>query len=199
MALHRVLAAVTAAVALSLAVSGVVVADVTYGRIGHYSFTDGNPTAGAWCRYALGGGGTAWVMWRIRVPAPSVWWPDTNPDVTTQHGPVGWRFYVKRWTGSEWVVQKKTAIQHATAYEDQLVPYGSSTKAPFKQGGTDVNGGAWPANTRFMVTVKVYWFRRDGTVRGWVTHDVQHYGVLEGSTNRGTNAFPYCYSWYHVA
>jgi len=177
------LAAVGAAV-LSIAFSGVAAADTVTGQHGNYQIPDDDTPslAAAICRYSEGAIGV-WNIYKIVGRAPSVWWPDTNASITTQHGPVGWRLSVlhKAPSSSTWKLLKNSSIQHATAYEDQLNPYGSSTKAPFTNIKISITASNFPASEQFMAKVKLYWFRSDGSVRGSVVHNVANYSEMLGS------------------
>jgi hypothetical protein len=169
------------AVLLSIALSGVAAADTAVGQHGNYVFVDGDSTTttGATCKYADAGNLT-FDVYKIVARAPKAWWPDTNSSITTQHGRVGWRFsvYHKTPAASSWTLLKTSSTQKATAYEDQLTPYGDSTKAPFTNMGMLISGKNFPATELFMAKVKVLWYRADGTVKGSVTHDVAWYRWL---------------------
>jgi len=185
------LAAVVAAV-LSIALSGVAAATTVVGQHGNYIFIDDDSmtTTGAICRYADPNSVGTWNIYKLTARAPSVWWFDTNSSITTQHGPVGWRLYLlhKAPAASTWSLLKKSTIQKKTAYEDQLVPYGSATKAPFTNIALSITANNFPSTELFMARVKVYWFRSDGTVRGSATHDVQNYFWSANGSDAGVHA-----------
>ena len=174
-------AAMMAAV-LTFSVSGVVAADSVSGTYGHYTPTDGPPGGGAICRYQMTDPANA-EIYRMVMRAPSVWWPNRRSDVTTEHGRVGWRAVVQFYRNGSWRTLTTTGIQRATAYEDQLSPYGASTKAPFTNISVNIND---PLGRKFRATINMYWFRSDGSVLGRVTHPVKWYRLVVGSTYNGT-------------
>lgn len=199
----RLITAVALASALTMALSGVVAAaDIVVGQHGHYIFTDGNTTstAGANCRYYMQNSST-WRIYRIVARPPSVWWMDTNSDITTQHGRVGWRVIIlhKSMASSTWLVLKRSGVQFATAYEDQLNPYGSSTKAPFTRIAVDFNGGAYEVSHQFMARIRVNWYRADGSIRGYAIHDVQYYNEVISGHLQGLAPNSWCIDAYQVA
>lgn len=188
----RLMLAVVGAAVLSIGLSGIAAAaDTVVGQHGNYvmnDFGDANET-GATCRYSDVGNFT-FDIYKLTARAPSVWWMDTNSSITDQHGTVGWRLIVKHKApaASTWTTVGKSSIQKKTAYEDQLMPYGASTKAPFTNLSLSINKANYPATELFMATVKVYWYKADGTVRGSVSHDVSHYRWLSGTTLQGLNS-----------
>jgi len=196
-----VIAAVAAALALTLGLSGVVAADSTTGSVGHYLVTDGNSvaTAGAACLYSTPGGGI-YNIYRIVGRRPSVWWPDTNSSISGQHGTVGWRLIVKYKSPSatSWTLLKQTTIQKATAHEDSPA-YDPNDKAAFSNLWININYANFSqANTTFKALIKIYWFRSDGSVRGTATHTVQNYATKGSALSDSVNAFGYCYRSFGV-
>jgi hypothetical protein len=115
---------------------------------------------------------------------------DTNSSITTQHGRVGWQLFVLHKTpaASKWTLLKKSTVQHAIAYEDQLAPYGNATKAPFTNIALTFNGLNYPTTELFMARVKVYWLRADGTIRGSATHNVLNYFWNANGGNGGLHS-----------
>jgi hypothetical protein len=197
----RFFGAVVAASVLSIGFSGVAAADTVSGQVGHFIFTDGNSTttAGAKCRYTQTDPNT-WRIYRIVARAPKVWWPDTSSTSNTQHGRVGWRVILKyRHSGdTAWTVLKKSAIQYATAYEDHPL-YDSADKAPFTKIAVDFNGSNFAVGDQFMVTDRVNWYRKDGSVRGYATHDVFYYNQIVSGSSFGVTGVGYCVDAFQVA
>jgi hypothetical protein len=194
--LRKLFGGIVTACILTIGLSGVVAADTVKGQHGDYLFTDSSGTPGASCRHVNGGGGEWWLA-KIVVRPPSVWWPDTNSSNTTQHGPVGWQAIVKyRTLGStgSWTLLMRSSVQHATAYEDQLVPYGNSTKASFSKKTFFINGSLAKYHLKeFQVTVKAFWYSKsDGSVMGMASHTVQYYNYWLGSTNEGLTGAQWC-------
>jgi len=197
----RLGAAAVLAGALSLALSGVVAADTIVGTIGHYDMTDGTTpsTAGAACLYATPGGGI-YNIYRIVARKPSVWWPNTNASISGQHGQVGWQLIVryKRPLSSTWTLLKKSDIQKAIAYEDAPA-YDLNDRAPFTNLWVNINYANFSeANTQFKASVKVLWYKADGTVRGSVTHAVQYYVVKGDGFNSYVFGSSYCWRSFAV-
>jgi hypothetical protein len=184
-----ILGAVSAAV-LSIVFAGVVAADTVTGQHGNYVMNDNGDAAatGAICRYADVGNLT-YDIYKMVARAPSVWWMNTDSNKTTQHGTVGWRLIVlhKAPAASTWSTVGKTSIQKKTAYEDQLVPYAASTKAPFTNLTFSINKANYPTTEQFMARVKVFWYKSDGTVKGSVVHDVTYYRWAVGPATLGVN------------
>lgn len=195
----RFATAVSLAATLSIGLTGVVAADNVVGQTGHYLFTDGSGEPGAGCLYRQTDAHT-WRLFRIVVRPPMVWWPDTNADINRQHGRVGWRVIVwhKAPADSSWTLLTRSPIQRAIAYEDQPA-YDPADRAPFTRIRVDINGAAFPVSEQFRATVKAMWFRRDGTVRGYVTHDVQYYREIISGSDFGVAPNPYCVDAYQAA
>jgi len=192
----KLLAAIVGACVLTIGLSGIVAADNVTGQHGDYLFTDSSGAPGASCRHTNGGGGEWWLA-KIVVKPPSVWWPDTNSTNTTQHGTVGWQATVRyRTLGStgSWTLLTKGSVHKATAHEDQLVPYGNSTKASFSNATFFINGALAKYHLKeFQVTVKAFWYSKtDGSVIGSASHTVQYYNYWLGSTNSGLTGEAWC-------
>jgi hypothetical protein len=187
--------AVVSAVVLTIGLAGnVAAADKVSGQVGHYAFTDSDSSnsTGAQCLTTDVGNAT-YDLTQIVGRAPAAWWPDTNSDKTTQHGTVGWRLIVlhKAPAASSWTVLKKSTIQKATAFEDQLNPYGAGTKAPFTDIGLKVSASNFPTTELFAAKAKVIWYRKDGSVKGSVVHFISWYATMYGVNVLGIN--PSCY------
>ena len=191
---HRIRFAGAGALALvaCLSVGQVALADGTTGSVGNYLFTDASGHVGATCKYTAdqNQSNSYWIT-RITAKPPSVWWPDRNSNSNTEHGKVGWRFIVKYNNGGGFHVETRSSIQKATAYEDSQQPYGSSTKAPFTKMTVSFKGKARTSVAQWRVVVKVFWYRKNGTVQGTATHTVQYYNEhYAGQTGQSPN--PYC-------
>jgi hypothetical protein len=178
----RLFSAIVLAAAASVGLTGVVAADSVSGVTGHYVPYDGVYTNGAICKYTPVGGGS-YRIYRIVARPPSVWWPNRNSLSTTEHGRVGWRAIVQHKPAGTWVLYRKSAIQYATAYEDSVNPYGSSTKAPFTKIPVDISPGSMDT---FRVVVKAWWYRTDGSILGWFKHTVKQYQIRFGTSIWGT-------------
>jgi hypothetical protein len=140
-------------------------------------FKDDSTHRSATCKYAVDSADSTkyWIS-KITVTPPSVWWPDTNGTKTTQHGTVGWRILVDRYDGGPgFYTVARSPIQRKVAYEDQLAPYGSSTKAPFTKMTVAFNGKKYGTGNTWVVFVRVNWYRPDGTVMGYVTQLLGYY------------------------
>lgn len=187
----RLMLGPVAAVLMTIALSGVAAADSVTGQHGNYIFVDGHSqsTTGASCKYTDVGNFT-YDIYKMVARAPQVWWPNTDSGNTTQHGRVGWKFsiYHKTPAALTWTLLKSSSVQKKTAYEDQLAPYSLATKAPFTNLSLSITAGNFPATELFMARVKVLWYRPDGTVKGSVTHDVQEYKWMSGTTLQGFNS-----------
>ena len=169
----RLFAATALAAMLSVAFTGLASADSEFGQVGNYLFTDTAESPMSTCRYNYQAPNH--LIYRIVTKPPSAWWMNTNADVTTQHGHVGWRVIVKDYDNG--TVLAKSPIQHKTAYEDQLNPYGNGTKAPFTSIAINVSH-AWAA--KMQLTARVNWYRNDGSIKGYVLHDVGVYRTRFG-------------------
>ena len=167
---------------MALAVVGSLLASLTAlgyeeGQHGNVLFADDSTHRSATCKYTVDSAdpSTYWIS-RITVTPPSVWWPDTNGTRTTQHGTVGWRFFVERDNGGPGLYMvAKSPLQKKVAYEDQLAPYGSATKAPFTKMTVAFNGKKYGMGSSWAVLVRVNWYRPDGTVMGYVTQRLAFY------------------------
>lgn len=160
--------------------SGTVSADSTSGRIGHFLFPD---YYGATCRY-VNDWGQHWALWTIAVLPPSVWWPNTDRGDRSQKGTVGWRAIVQEAMGVDgpWSTIGKTPIQKATAHEDQGEPYGEASKAVFTRLIIPRHADGDPNNwSAVRIIVKAFWYRRDGSVRGWAEHRILGYRTRYGT------------------
>ena len=183
--------------ALSIAFSGVVVADSSTGSIGNYLMHDNSTfqSAGATCRYNPSSpGSNLYHLYRIVGRAPSVWWPDTNSSIANQHGKVGWQLIIKYKlpASSTWALLKKSDIQKAVAYED-APDYDTNDQAPFTNIYLNINYANFPdASTEFQAYAKVFWYRADGSVRGTLTHQYVYYRIYEGSTAGGVSVNQFC-------
>lgn len=97
---------------------------------------------------------------------------------------MGWRAIVQQATSVEgpWATVRKTSIQMATAHEDQAAPWGSTTKAVFTKlimpWHTDSDPHNWHA---VRIVVKSFWYRNDGSVRGWAKHRILGYRTKYGT------------------
>jgi len=183
--ISRLASAAALASVLSITLSGVAAADNASGTRGHHKFNDEATAAGATCRY-VETSPTLFDIYRMVMKSPLVWWPNRNSSITTEHGRVGWRAIVKYNPGGTWRTLLKTPIQYATAYEDQLSPYGSSTDAPFTSIRANISASSLSSASALRVSVKAFWFRTDGSILGWSTHDVDWYRVIQGTVVAGT-------------
>jgi hypothetical protein len=162
-----------------LALAAPVSADSTTGQTGNYLFTDSMSTPGVRCYY-VEESGIAYIH-QFTAKPPSLWWPDTNSSINTQHGKVGWRFIVQQNQSGNWVQVKKSAIQKATAYEDSQNPYGAGTKAPLTKMSLTLNAHNFEFGG-FRVLVKAFWYRHNGSVMGTASHVVDWYKYAGTST-----------------
>ena len=182
MRVSRVLGATVGALTLTFALSGLVQAA---GQTGNYLWVDSMQKAGAVCKYDSGG-----RIYRMRIEAPQLWWPDRNDLNTTEHGKVGWRAIIEHTNaGPGWVFLKQTSIQTATAYEGYPGGYDLDDKAPFTAKVVDISAGSLPALDELRVKIKAFWYRKDGSVLGSLTHVDQWY-VLKLGTSAFTQQSP---------
>jgi hypothetical protein len=187
MRLSRVAGALAGTLALSVGLSGVAAADSTTGQTGHFKFVDSTTKPGAVCWYEPGGT-NAYNLYRVVVRAPKVWWPDTSSSSNTQHGKVGWRVIIKSGSPGSFTTLKKSGIRYAIAYEDHPL-YDNSDKAPFTSITQNFISDKF---TDYMVSVKVFWYRADGSVMGTATHDVVYYDTNINGTATGPIQNSYC-------
>lgn len=173
---------------LTMALSGVVAADGTTGQVGHYVFTDTPSKPGATCVYNTTGGSEAFLN-SVVARAPSVWWPDTSSSSNTQHGQVGWKVIVKEGSPGSWTTIASSAVQKRTAYEDHPL-HDVNDKAAFTNLTVSFTSNKF---MNYLVTVKVFWYRADGSVKGTATHDVVNYRDRVDGTNVGASPASYCY------
>lgn len=147
------------------------------GTFGHYRVTDSASTPGATCKYTPDSSNPSlYSIYKITVPAPSVWWPNRNSTSKTEHGKVGWQVQVLYdFGGPGYPTYAKSPIQKAIAYEDQITPYGATTKASLTKMTVSFNGKARTDAIGWLALVKIIWYRTDGSVLGYVTHVVQNY------------------------
>jgi len=185
MRVSRFVTATVAAAALSVGLSGVVAAQT--GITGNYLFTDsnGSSTTGAACRY-LRVTDTRAKITQITARPPSVWWPDRSSDSNTEHGKVGWRAIIYHTNaGPGFVFLKQSGIQYATAYEGYPGGYDTADKAPFVNITVGITASDLPAGDELRVVVKAYWFKKDGSVLGSVTHTVLWYKLKLSASDPG--------------
>ena len=155
MRVSRFIGATVAAAVLSIGLSGVVSAQT--GQVGNYLFIDAEGTPGAACRYDRVSDSRA-KIYRVNVRAPQVWWPDRNADNNTEHGRVGWRFFVQHTNaGPGWVALKRSGFQYATAYEGYPGGYDLADKAPFTSMAVDIAAKNLPAGDELRVVVRGVW------------------------------------------
>jgi hypothetical protein len=147
------------------------------GTFGHYAVQDSAGTSGATCKYVQDTGNPSlYTIYKITVPAPSVWWPNRNSTSKTEHGKVGWQLQVLYdYGGPGYPLFAKSPVQKAVAYEDQTTPYGSTTKAPFTKMTVTFNGKSQVDAVGWLALVKMIWYRTDGRVLGYVTQVIQNY------------------------
>ena len=188
MRVSRFVTAPVSAIVLSIVVAGAVAADGTTGQVGHYVFTDSASKPGATCVYNTTGGSEAFLN-SVVVRAPSVWWPDTSSSSNTQHGQVGWKAIVKEGSPGSWSTIASSSVQKKTAYEDHPF-HDPADKAPFTNLTVSFTSNKF---MNYLVTVKVFWYRADGSVKGTATHDVVHYRDRIDGTSIGASPAAYCY------
>jgi hypothetical protein len=195
---RKLLGGIVAACVLSIGLSGVVAADNTTGQTGHYVFNDSSSKTGANCNYASIGNNT-WRITSISARPPSVWWPNTSSNSNTEHGRVGWVVTVKHKhpSATTWTVVKASSVQKKTAYEDHPA-YDSADKAPFTRITVSFNGASYPATEQFFITVKVYWYKSNGSVLGTAFHQNVYYSQVAGGFNQGTLPTSYCTDTFNV-
>lgn len=170
------------AATLAILGSGVAAADSAHGQTGNHLFIDGDAThTGATCVYT----GPQTKLTSLILKPPKVWWPNTNSANERQHGTVGWRAIVQKTQDSvngPWTVAKKSSVQKKVAYEDQTVPYGDSTKAPFTKKTL-----SWSAPQSPLIYVRVIvqalWYKADGSVLGWQKHPIVWYHYAYGASS----------------
>jgi hypothetical protein len=156
-----------------LVVAQIALADVEVGSAGNYQWPDAAAnSSGATCRYTRDTNDPdVWWLTRIVAKPPTVWWPDSNAESTTEHGRVGWQFFIEYHDGVEWNAGPASTIQKATAYE--------STAAPFTNMGLNVNGRARPMG-QWRIVEKVIRYRPDGKVKGYALHEIEAYSTKLG-------------------
>lgn len=147
------------------------------GTFGHYAVKDSPATPGATCKYVQDAvNPSLYTIYKITVPAPSVWWPNRNSGSTTEHGKVGWQLQVLYdYGGPGYPLFAKSPVQKAVAYEDQTTPYGTTTKAPFTKMTVTFSGKSQVDATGWVALVRMVWYRADGSVMGYVTQLLQNY------------------------
>ena len=180
------LIATSLAVSAILTLGGAAYADTETGQHGHYQFRDSYPDPGAVCVYA---GSNPYRLVQVIVYAPRLWWPDTNSDVTNQHGKVGFRGIIrvsKPGPYGPWAKVKQSEIMTATAYEDNP-DYDLNDKAPLSKITFSFDPSKWSdhPNAYVQVRVKAYWYKKSGDVLGTVTHDVYNYEHRNSESNDG--------------
>jgi hypothetical protein len=136
----------------------------TTGNTGTHSLTDTRSSPGADCRYRFFDRGTAWELRRIKVRPP-------NAQASAFHEgdqEVGWRFTVERRfinafaeEPGPWEHRYTSPIQRATTdaeHNAEFLPMDVRVRVP---GDASADG-----RYQYRVTVKVLWYRDNGTVSG---------------------------------
>jgi len=82
------------------------------GVIGSYAFTDtaGNPAG--YCNYNGGGAAGHTYLVKVRVDAPTAYWPDGQ---ASNHGTIGYRVKLQHFSGGVWDTVNTGAEEQATA------------------------------------------------------------------------------------
>lgn len=151
--------------------------EVQKGAIGHYQVVDGD-TPGVTCVY---GPGDVHKLKSFKVKAPSLWWPDTNSDVNTEHGRVGWQIIIEESAHpgeGPWTTAFKSTTLKATAYEDVPVLYDPAKRAPFSKRTV-----AWSKSgaNSYRVVERLVWYLPSGKVRGTLKHWIAYYKLGGGA------------------
>jgi hypothetical protein len=113
------------------------------------------------CRYKAGGNGPAYEfkLRRLTVTPPEVY-------SKTAHQTVGWRFVVTRSIYYEgegpWRVTYRSPIQRAPATTTHAAAFTAQT--------VQVELPVEPRRATYHVTLKLYWYRSDGTVHSTTTY-----------------------------
>jgi hypothetical protein len=100
----------------------------------------------------------------ITVAAPAIYARNTTSGVDS--GQVGWQIIVRRKLDSQvkFHTVLKSTIAKTTTTDDAPAAFKSRTVVPFV-----------PDDSTFIVIVKSFWFRADGSVVGWVKTRIDRY------------------------
>jgi hypothetical protein len=129
-----------------------------YGKVGISSVheDDGNVQ----CNYGVADD----FLQSINVDPPDIYARDRTAGVDQQQ--VGWQIIVRRKLDSQskFHTVLKSTIAKTTTSDDTPAPFKARQVTPFV-----------PDNSRFVIIIKSFWFRPDGSVAGWAKARVERY------------------------
>jgi hypothetical protein len=167
----RALTIVALALGALMASSGLAAAaDPETGQHGNYVYKDNETTYGATCVYS---GSGPYKLTQVVVKPPSLWWWDSNAANNRQHGMVGWQtsLQISR-PGSDgpWNTLFSAPTLRRVAFEDHPT-MDPADKANLPRMTLLVNHAytKYP-NAYARVMHEAFWFGRDGSTKGTVTH-----------------------------